>query len=119
MRLVAPLLGLVCSAALASEPIASVRLSALPPDISAALQELCSGCKFADSDAAWQSTDVGDGTLPQRRLVGVEHHADEWIVTYQHGGRGLHKHVVRFLASPTVHIVSTNSCLPSPTCREW
>jgi hypothetical protein len=108
----------VVSTVSAAEPSAPVSLSELPPDIRRALQDICGGCIFANSDAPWNPSDVMNN-LPQRRLVSIEHVGTEWRIQYEHGGIALHSHTITFSTQPTVHVISTSSCIPSEKCREW
>jgi hypothetical protein len=103
----------------AAEPSAPVSLSELPPEVRRALQDICGGCTFADSGASWNAGDVIVNDLPRRRLINIEHIGSEWHIGYEHGGRGWHSHTITFSTYPTVHIVSTSSCMPSEKCREW
>jgi hypothetical protein len=103
----------------AAEPGAPASMSELPPEVRRALQDICRGCTFADSGAPWNPTDVIYNDLPQRRLVSIEHVGHEWRVQDEHGGRGKHSHTITFSTYPTVHVISTSSCIPSEKCREW
>lgn len=110
---------LVTSSVSIAEPKVSATMLALPSDIRIALQGLCRGCAFADSNAPWESTDVVTDSLPRRRFSRIEHIGDEWRIEYEHGGRGLHSHTIVFSTNPKLHVVSTSSCIPSKTCHEW
>jgi hypothetical protein len=94
--------------------------SAIPPAILAALTDLCRPCSFADFNAPWNATDVIVDDLPRRRLVKVGYSKTEWIIEYEHGGRGRHVHSVTFGLLPSVHFVRGSSCNPAeePDC-EW
>jgi hypothetical protein len=103
----------------AAESSAPASISELPLQVRHALLDICHSCTFADSGAPWNSTDVIYNDLPQRRLVSIEHVGSEWRVQYEHGGRGKHSHTITFSTYPTVHVISTSSCIPSEKCREW
>ena len=110
----------VVGVASAAEPAVPAAMSALPPTVRNALQELCHGCAFADAGAPWNPSDVvAKDSPPQRRLVSIEHKEAEWRVQYEHGGRGKHSHAIIFSTNPTVHVISTSTCIPSEKCREW
>jgi hypothetical protein len=49
--------------------------------------------EFVNPHDEFQSTDIGNG-LPSRRLVLLERRGNHWILTYEHGGIGLHTHYV-------------------------
>ena len=93
----------------------------IPPAVFQALESLCSPCTFADFGAPFNSTDIlPNAGLPQRRLVRVDYTDEEWIIEYEHGGRGLHRHVAVFNLRPSVHLVRGSSCDPSRELHcEW
>lgn len=110
----------VLATARAAEPTLPASMSYLSPQVSSALQELCRGCTFADAGGPWNPSDViTENSPPQRRLVSIDRNQAEWRVQYEHGGRGKHSHTITFSTSPTVHVVSTSTCMPSEKCREW
>jgi hypothetical protein len=56
--------------------------------------------RLADRGAPFQSTDVVmPGHLPWRRLVLAAASGDTWFIHYEHGGRGLHSHLVTLARS--------------------
>lgn len=54
--------------------------------------------RLADRGAPFESTDVG-GDAPSRRLVLAAAVGDTWFIHYEHGGRGLHSHLVELTRS--------------------
>lgn len=51
--------------------------------------------QIADRDKPFQATDViYDRTLPKRQLRYLGRNGNEWLLTYKHGGWGLHYHFV-------------------------
>ena len=95
-------------------------MASLPVNVRDALLALCAPCEFADYDAPWNSTDVLLDGRPQRHLRRIEHTGTSWLIEYDHGGRGLHKHTVIFDAEPSLHVGSGSSCSPSVEKRcEW
>ena len=97
----------------------SPSMASLPVGIRKALLQLCAPCEFADYDAPWNPTDVLDGR-PRRHLKRIEHTGDSWLIEYDHGGIGLHTHIVIFGLRPSIYIASGSSCDPltTPSC-EW
>src|SRR5712692_446317 len=85
-----------CVVLAAEQPAAITSISQIPAPVLEALTALCAPCSFADFGARWEATDVITGNLPQRRLTRVEHSGSEWLITYEHGGRGEHSHTVTF-----------------------
>ena len=56
--------------------------------------------RLADRDAPFQSTDVvTQHGLPWRRLVLAAASGDTWFIHYEHGGEGLHSHLVALARS--------------------
>jgi hypothetical protein len=55
--------------------------------------------RLANPEERFNSTDIIDTRYPMRRLVlaGVE--SRSWFVSYEHGGRGYHRHLVVFTRS--------------------
>ena len=55
------------------------------------------GDKFdiADSGSKYQSTDVFNG-LPSRQIIAIFKNENYFIMTYSHGGRGRHTHIMYF-----------------------
>lgn len=92
-------------------------VSQLPPAVAQALTSLCAPCSFADVNGPWEATDAIVNNLPQRRLVRVSHAGAEWIIEYEHGGRGHHMHTATFSTQPQVHFVR-GSCGSEVKC-EW
>ena len=61
--------------------------SQLPPNILAALTELCGNCRVADSNGEWRATDVSIGPeLPERRFTSIKSTDDHWEIRYERGG---------------------------------
>ena len=52
--------------------------------------------RLADPGASFNSTDVIDPSYPMRRLILAGIDARSWFVSYEHGGRGYHRHLVVF-----------------------
>jgi hypothetical protein len=100
-------LSVLFSAARAQQLPAS--MSSLPVAVRSALLALCAPCQFADYDAAWNPTDVLTAR-PQRHLTRVVHTGSSWLIEYDHGGLGTHKHIVIFVLEPTIHIGAGSSC---------
>jgi hypothetical protein len=51
--------------------------------------------RLADRGAGFEATDaLGPENFPQRRLVLAAHAGDTWFIHYEHGGYGLHSHLV-------------------------
>jgi hypothetical protein len=95
-------------------------MASLPGNVREALLALCAPCEFADYDAEWNSTDLVLDRTPQRHLNRIEHTGTAWLIEYDHGGRGLHKHTVVFELEPSIHIGSGGSCNPTAVNRcEW
>ena len=98
-------------------PVASMRY--LPTEVQLALVSLCGGCAFADSNGAWNATDVIDDRLPRRRLTRTEKRGDGWLVEYEHGGFATFRYTVVLSASSKPRLLPGSSCLPEParTCK--
>ncbi len=61
------------------------------------LYEKFAGEKLANPDEKFNPSDViFDDNIPQRRLVFAGNSSDSWFVCYEHGGRGLHCHLIIF-----------------------
>jgi hypothetical protein len=102
----------------ADTPLAS--MSVLPVPVQEELLSLCAPCEFADSNEAWNSTDLLGGRLPRRHLEKTVQTASGWRIEYQHGGRAVHTHVAQFELEPSVHLVWGSSCVPAPGVEcEW
>src|SRR5438105_2054857 len=50
--------------------------------------------RLADRGAAFEATDVIVSNAPSRRLVLAVYASDTWFIHYEHGGIGLHSHLV-------------------------
>lgn len=95
----------------AAPPVASMRY--LPTEVQAVLASLCDGCSFADSNAAWNATDViTDDRLPRRRLTRTERQGHEWIIEYEHGGIATFEHRLVLSATPPSALLRGSSCIP-------
>jgi len=85
----------------------------LPTEVQAVLVSLCNGCSFADSNAAWNATDViMDDRLPRRRLTRAERQGSEWIIEYEHGGIATFEHRLVLSATPPPVLLQGSSCIP-------
>lgn len=79
----------------------------------AALKRSCNTeHRFADRGEQFRATDVMErGNQPSRRLVLAARAGDTWFIHYEHGGRGLHTHLVALVRSGhswrVVHAAST------------
>ena len=97
-------------------PVASMRY--LPTEVQAVLVSLCNGCSFADSNAAWNETDViMDDRLPRRRLTRTERQEREWIIEYEHGGIATSEHRLVLSATPPPTLLKGSSCIPDQARR--
>jgi hypothetical protein len=104
----------------AGQPQAPITSTAqMPAPVINALVALCAPCSFADVGAPWQDTDFITGDLPQRRLVRVEHSGSEWIIEYEHGGRGKHLHSATFSTLPEAHFVRGSCGSSDRKVCEW
>ena len=69
----------------------------VPQEIRLATESLCSPCQFAEPDERWSATDVGDGVSPpSRRFLSAGNSGTLWFVRYEHGGIGVHEHMMVF-----------------------
>ena len=84
-------------------------MSSLPVGVRSALVALCAPCQFADSNSPWNPTDVLDAR-PRRHLTKIVHTGSSWLIEYDHGGIGTHKHVVVFEQEPNIHLGAGSSC---------
>ena len=101
-------------------PTTAASMTQLPTDVREALLALCAPCQFADYDAPWNATDVLKEGRPQRHLRRIEQRQGGWLIEYDHGGRGLHRHTVIFETLAAVHIASGSSCNPTSEKKcEW
>ena len=95
-----------------SPPVASMRY--LPAEVQLALVSLCGGCTFADSNGAWNPTDVIDDRLPRRRLTRTEKRGTEWFIKYEHGGIFTGRYTVVLSATSEPKLLQGSSCVPTP-----
>ena len=65
-------------------------------NVSNTLYEKFAGEKLANPDEKFNPSDVIDDNLPQRRLVFAGNSSNSWFVCYEHGGYGLHCHLIIF-----------------------
>ena len=99
-------------------PVASMRY--LPSEVQLALVSPCGGCTFADSNSAWNSTDVADDRLPRRRLTKTEKRGPTWFIEYEHGGIATFHYTVVLSATSQPRLLQGSSCLPeSAQACKW
>lgn len=55
--------------------------------------------RLANPGERFNSTDLIDARYPTRRLVLAGGDSRSWFVSYEHGGRGYHRHLVIFTQS--------------------
>lgn len=105
------------------EPVKVPRalMSELPLEVQDKLTSLCrEPCVFADTGERWNATDVLLDGSPRRRLISVNHAGSKWVIEYEHGGIGRHNHRVVFELTPSIHIASGSSCMPTASQEcEW
>ena len=79
----------------------AVSLSEIDPGALAAVKRAFSyDHRMADRDAPFNAADVrSGGHPPSRRLVLAAASGDAWFIHYEHGGRGLHSHLVTVVRS--------------------
>jgi len=65
-----------------------------PAVLRAVLSELRYDPRIADAESPWEATDNVMSDAPGRRLLVAGHSKPSWILLYEHGGRGLHHHLV-------------------------
>jgi hypothetical protein len=95
----------------AAPPAASLRY--LPTEVQAVLVSLCNGCTFADSNDAWNATDVVvDDRLPRRRLIRTEKQDGKWLIEYEQGGLASFQHTIVLSATPRPALLEGSSCVP-------
>ena len=59
--------------------------------------------RLADRGGGFEATDaIGPENFPQRRLVLAARAGDTWFIHYEHGGYGLHSHLVALARSGRV-----------------
>lgn len=78
-----------------------MRLESLPVDLRHALDQVIRGERIANPEEQFEATDVIHyKSLPRRRLIFAGVSRKVSFVHYEHGGRGLHQHLLIFARHP-------------------
>src|ERR1041384_4997540 len=77
----------------------------LPPQVRNEFLSLIHNEPFADPGKKWNPGDViWDEKVPRRRLIFGGASGSTWFIYYEHGGRGLHEHLVVFKSDKAGHL---------------
>ena len=89
--------------------------SQLPPEILAALTELCGNCRVADSNGDWRATDVSIGPeVPDRRFTGIKSTDDHWEIRYERGGFVGRSYTLLLSREVAPRVLPASTCSSAP-----
>ena len=102
---------------LKGEPVPVRRLGEIPAAVTRVIVDrIAYDPRIADANEQWEPTDVTTTTAPCRRFVTAAHVGSNWVLLYEHGGRGYHQHLViveQTSTTPTVTYWGTGyACKP-------
>jgi hypothetical protein len=88
-----------------------------PAAVTAVVARLRYDPRLADAGAPWEATDVGLTDAPCRRLLVAGHLGSSWVLLYEHGGRGLHHHLVMLQVADGTAVVEYWGT--GYACKSW
>jgi hypothetical protein len=94
-------------------------LSAEPPGV---ITEFCAfhfGADIAKQNAEFNATDVVEAGVPRRRILDHAVTSTTAFLWYEHGGRGLHQHLVRFSVLDPERVQASYVFIAAPHDAIW